>query len=989
MVRRSAYLFLVLLVFTALNYSESQAAERVSLQRDVIPVLTKQACNSGACHGSPSGKGGFRLSLRGFDAEFDQKTLLREAFGRRVNPARPEQSLLLLKPTMDVAHGGGRKLKSSDAAYQVLRDWIAQGCRPDDPAPSPITKLEVEVVGRTQDQALELRHPNWTQRLIVRAQFADGSIRDVTQLTDFLTTDDQVASVAPDGVVSGVDRGEAVVLARYLDQVAVTSLTFLKDVPGFHWSAPSEANFIDASVFAKLKRLQIAPSELCSDEEFLRRVTLDVTGQLPTIQEAKLFLADDSANKRDRVIDELLQRDTYADFWALKLADLLQVKASKLSLAGVPKFYKWLRDSVRLNRPYDQVAYELLTAQGSSYENPPAAFYRTTSDPNAASEVAAQLFLGVRIQCAKCHNHPYERWTQDNYYGLGAFFSRVRSQSSESTDDVLVWLSQAGEVAHPRTGQAAPLLLPVGGLAVIGPDEDRREAFARWLTARENPFFAKVAVNRIWGHVMGRGLVDPVDDFRDSNPASHPELLDMLAAELVRSGFDQQHILRTILKSRVYQLSSRTNEFNASDAKYFSHATARLLTAEQLLDAISQVTGNEEKFVGLPLGMRATQLPSPDAASSFLTLFGRPSRNSACECERGDDPKLPHALQMISGEIISKKLRGQGSKLGRSTDDATLRVQAAGQPPIDHLKLWLRADMAALDARQSVASDGDAVTAWHDQSGAARHVLQTDVGRQPSFRARAISNLPALHFDSEDSLTHAADAVVAENGPRTVLVVAQTGAAENGGTLLTFRRGRPLFTVSHVLYGGTYYVYSDGVNGSGNSNLPAPAFDAIRKPFLTAFTSVAAGQKLRVIVNGKTTDVVQPGAVGPDSGVTGFTIGNREDVGGFGWQGDIAEILVYDKVLSAVELTSAGTYLATKYALETTYPQHAIPRSPELVQQDGQLIEELYLAAFTRRPSASERQAAMDYIAQSEERRQGLEDIYWALMNSKEFLFQH
>ncbi len=986
----------VLLLITSLIWvwsgqraSTMEAAERVSLQRDVIPALTKQACNSGACHGSPSGKGGFRLSLRGFDAELDQRTLLREAPGRRINPAQPEQSLLLLKPTMEVAHGGGRKLKRTDPAYRVLRDWIAQGCQPDEPTPSPISKLTIELVGQASQQSLELRHPQWEQRLVVKAQFADGAIRDVTELTDFLTTDDQVATADPDGVVRGVDRGEAVVLARYLDQVAVTSLTFLRDVPGFRWPEPKQNNSIDGAVFAKLKRLQIAPSELCSDEEFLRRVTLDVTGQLPTLEEAKAFLADSATNKRDRVIDELLQRDTYADFWALKLADLLQVKASKLSSAGVPKFHKWLVDCVRLNRPYDQIALELLTAQGSSYENPPAGFYRTTTDPNAASEVAAQLFLGVRIQCAKCHNHPYERWTQDNYYGLGAFFSRVRTQTSDLTDDVQVWLSPNGEVTHPRTGQAAALLLPSGRIASPAPGEDRREVFARWLITRDNPFFAKVAVNRIWGHVMGRGLVDPVDDFRDSNPASHPELLDALAAEFVQSGFDQKHILRMILKSRVYQLSSRTNEFNASDSKYFSHAHARLLSAEQLLDAISQVTGSEEKFVGLPLGMRATQLPSPDAASSFLTLFGRPSRNTACECERADDPKLSHALQMINGEIITKKLRSPGNRLSQHGDNAALRVQAAGKPPADHLKLWLRADSGVLDARQAAASDGDAVATWQDQSGTSRHVVQLAGARQPRLAMRGIAGTPALRFDGDDFLQHTSDPVVPENGERTVLVVAQTGPSENGGTLVTLRRGRPLFAAAHMLLTGTYYVYSDGVNGSGNASLPAGTFDLIRRPFMTAFASAASGQKLRVIVNGRATDVAQPGAVGTDNGTTGLTIGNREDVPGYGWRGDIAEVLIYDKVLSAEELVSAGTYLATKYALETTYPQRSIPRTTELATQDRQLIEELYLAALTRRPAPTEMTAALTYIEQSDERRQGLEDLYWALMNSKEFLFQH
>ncbi len=963
------------------------AAPPVSLQLDVLPALTKQACNSGACHGSPTGKGGFRLSLRGFDPELDQATLIREAFGRRANRSQPDQSLLLLKPTMQVAHGGGRKLRTTDPAYRVLRDWIAQGCRPD-PADMPtVTKLEISVPPTT-----ELRHPNWQLRLTTRATLSDGSIRDVTELTDFSTTDDQITTIAADGLVTGKDRGESVVLARFLDQIAVVSLTFLRDVPGFRWSEPVKHNVIDSLVFSKLKRLQIGPSSLCSDGEFIRRATLDVTGQLPTSAETLAFLADSSADKRQRRIDELLERDAYSEFWALKLGDLLQVKASKLSSAGVPKFHQWLVAGVRDDKPFDRFAVELLTAQGSSYENPPAAFYRTSADPNACSEIAAQLFLGVRIQCAKCHNHPYERWTQDNYYGLGAFFSRVRSQPSESGDDVVVWLAGSGEVTQPRTGQPIAPLLPVGGFASIGPKSDRRAAFASWLVRPDNPFFAKVAVNRMWGHLLGRGLVEPVDDFRESNPASHPELLDALAAEFVKSGFSQKHMLRTILKSRVYQLSSASDEFNSKDTKYFSHVLARPLSAEQLLDALCSVTDVPEKYVGLPAGTRATQLPSPDVGNDFLKVFGQPARNTACECERADEPKLSQALQLINGELITRKLRTPGSRLSRLSDDTSARVKAAGLPATAGLQVWLRADAAVFDARQSAAADGDAVASWQDQSVAARHVAQADAARQPRFVVRGIAGLPSLRFAGSSWLSNVADSAIAEGGPRTVIVVAQTGTADGGGSLVTFRRstgGRAVFAAQHVLHQGTYYVYSDGANSAGNSSAAAATIEVIRRPFVTTFLAAGAGQKLEVQLNGRKLEINQPGSIGTDNGTLGFSVGNREDYPGFGWQGDVSEVLIYDKVLASPELAAVGSYLATKYALDTSYDQRPVPRSTELAQRDREVVSDLYLTALSRPPTSSEVASALDYIAQSETRQQGVEDLFWAVLNSKEFLFQH
>lgn len=971
--------------------SRAKLPDAVSFRLETLPALTKQACNSGACHGSPSGKGGFRLSLRGFDPELDQTTLLREAFARRVNISDPDSSLLLRKPTLQIAHGGGRRMKTNDPTFRVLRDWIAEGCRTD-PTPAPTcVRLEVFPPGRI------LRHPAENQQLVALAHLSDGTTRDVTELADFTSTDETVATVTPAAGVQAVGRGEAAIVVRYLDQIAISSLTFLRDVDGFRWPDLPERNAVDQLVFRKLKLLQIAPSDVCSDSEFLRRVHLDLIGVLPTATEVQVFLADSSPDKRDRLIDSLLAREEFAEFWALRWADLLQAKGSRMSPSGVHKFHHWLVAAVRDNLPYDRFARELLTARGSTFENPAANFFRTATDPVACSEVTSQLFLGVRIQCAKCHNHPYERWTQDHYYGLGAFFSRVHRKEFSNRgepDELVVLLGSQGEVTQPRTGRTMKPVLPIGGEIDVPAGVDRRDVFVRWLTAPDNPYFARVAVNRIWGHLFGKGIVDPVDDFRDSNPASHAELLDSLANDFIRSGFDQRYILRTILRSTTYQLSSRESAFNKSDHKYFSHALARPLTAEQLLDAICHVTGVPEKFAGLPVGIRATALPTPDVGSDFLVAFGQPARNTACECERTDEPKLSQALRLLNGEIISKKLRSPDSRLSRLMNDIRGRVQAAGQPPPAGLQLWLRADMGAIDRHGAAASDGDAVGGWFDQSSSKRNVEQSDANRRPTFVAAGLSGLPAIRFDGVDDLLHnAAVDLVPSGAARTMLVVGRVPDTGRGGAMFTFRRstagGGTVFSTQHGTVADNYYVYSDGVNGAGNSTLPPATINVIRAPFATVFISRGEGQKLEVWLNGDKQPVSQPGAVGPDRGASGFTIGNREDYPGFGWDGDLSEILVYDRALSPDDLLAVGSYVATKYDLTANYPKRPVAASVESSQNDRAVITELYLTALSRPPRADELQAAVAYVAESGNRRQGLEDLFWAVLNSKEFVFQH
>ncbi len=637
--------------------TNQSAADPVSFHYETLVAVSKHDCNSGACHGSPSGKGGFRLSLRAYDPALDQETLIREFYNRRTNVLEPEKSLLLLKPTMQVAHGGGRRLNVGDPAYEALRLWIGAGLAVDDPAAPACTKITVYPPERI------LMRPAHTQQLIVQAHFTDGSIRDVTQLVSYSSSDEAIAQVDAEGLVVGQQRGESAILVRYLDKTETSYLMFLAEVEGFAWNQPTENNYVDQHVFAKLQQMQILPSEAVSDEEFLRRVYLDVIGALPTAEQSQAFFNDADPHKRAKLIDALLERPEYAEYWGLKWCDLLRVNNKSLSPAGVHKFRRWIVASLRDNVPYDQFVADLLTAQGSTYDNPAANYYRAAADTNDCTETTSQLFLGIRIQCAKCHNHPFERWTQDNYYGIGAFFNRVQRKASADGAEQIVWVARAGEVVQPRTGQQMKPWLPLSGDAEVTADSDRRGALVDWLRTPDNPFFAQAEVNRIWGHLMGRGIVEPVDDFRASNPPSNPALLAALAEDFVASGFDRKHIIRVILNSQTYQLSARTNDFNTEDTKYFSHARTRLLSAEQLLDAICMVTGVEEKYAGLPAGTLATQLPSPDVNHEFLKVFGQPPREMACQCERSTEANLSQALQMINGPLIHAKLQDENNRL--------------------------------------------------------------------------------------------------------------------------------------------------------------------------------------------------------------------------------------------------------------------------------------------------------------------------------------
>ena len=604
----------------------------IDFRTDVIAALSRAGCNQGACHGSPQGKNGFRLSLRGFDPDVDLNTLTRTDLGRRVDRVRPENSLFLLKGTGSVPHQGGTRFKPGDPAYQVLLRWVAEGCRDD--GPTLLEKLEV-----TPDH-VRLASAAPTQQLSVRAHFYSGEVRDVTDLTVFSVNTAGAATVSASGFVEFQRTGEASVLVRYLDQIRSARLQYVRNDPTFVFKGPPPANEIDRHVFAKQKELQLNPAPLATDEVFLRRVYLDTIGVLPSADEAQTFLDSKEPAKRAKLIDKLLERDEYAAFWALKWADVLRGSPTTISERGVHSFHRYLVRTMAEDRPMDQFARELLTALGNTLNKPAANFYRVSRTPEDTAEAFAQLFLGVRVQCAKCHNHPFEGITQTDYYGLSAYFAQVQFKGAKfGLDDEIVYLQPGREVNHPTTRKKQDPIAFGTPAGVLAPDEDRRVKLADWLIRADNRYFAPSIVNRVWFHLLGRGIVEPVDDFRDTNPPSNPELLDALARDFAKNGYRLKPLIRSILNSQTYQLasvesplanasgSSKSSAFGADPDRYFTKAAIRMLSAEQILDAISTATGVGETFKGYPAGTRAVELAEGGVNHPFLQAFSKPVRD--------------------------------------------------------------------------------------------------------------------------------------------------------------------------------------------------------------------------------------------------------------------------------------------------------------------------------------------------------------------------
>ncbi len=634
------------------------AEEPVNFVTEVVPILTKSGCNSGACHGAQHGRGGFRLSLFGFDPQFDYDQIVRSNEGRRVVVSDPERSILLAKPSLVMEHGGGERLKLSGAHYEKVRQWLADGA-PEPTGKEPtVTKLEVSPAARVLE-------PNQQQQLTVTAIWSDGRREDVTTTTLFDSLNDAVAGVTAAGLVTAKAAGETHVMVRFAGHAVVmqVSLPFAKLT---NFPAIPANNFIDDKLIAKWKQLGLVPSPLATDAEFLRRLYLDAIGTLPTPEEARAFVADQSADKRVKAIDTVLNRPEFVDWWSLKWGDLLRIDRTAMQEKGMWSFHNWVRAQLRDGKKVDEFVRDIVTAEGSTFTDGPVNFYKTGRNADDWAETASQVFLGVRVQCAKCHTHPFEKWTQADYYGLAAFFVRVGQKNSQEFGifgrESVLYLLPTGDARHPRKGGVVKPK-PFDG-PEMEDEFDRRKKLADWMTAPDNKLFARNIVNRFWGYLMGRGLVEPLDDMRATNPASNPELLDSLAADFVKSKFDLKHLLRTIFASRAYQLSSAVTDGNKADGSntHFTRFTVKRLTAEQMADALDFATGTREKYIGVPLGTRAIQLPDTQYRSYLMDTFGRPARQITCECERTTKPNIAQALHLLNGDFLNKKI---ADKTGR------------------------------------------------------------------------------------------------------------------------------------------------------------------------------------------------------------------------------------------------------------------------------------------------------------------------------------
>jgi len=732
----------------------------ISFRWNTLAVLTKQGCNSGSCHGKPNGRGSLELSLNAFDPRLDERSLIRGAFVRFTHPVEPAESLLLKKPTLRVPHGGGKRLRKDGESYGILKQWIAEGCRPEQRDGPQCVKVEVtpndgrvvRLGPASENQTADAAQ----QQIRVAAHFSDGSIRDVTRIATFSVSNDSVASVDANGLVTGLDRGQTAVVVRYLDDIVSIYLTVIRDIPGFVWNKPAENGYVDQLVHAKLRQLQYLPSGNCDNATFIRRLSLDVRGLLPSAAETEAFLADKKTDKRRRLIDRFLGSREYARFWGLRLADLLRINRETLSEERAADYSGWVFETVEQNIPYDQFVRELLTATGKTADVQAANFFRTTSETKMVAETVAQLFMGSRLKCAQCHNHPYESWTQDNYYQIASVFHGIdrkrlevpkgpkKRKPNQREIGMLIAMTAGRGMSNPRTGiPQKPWPIDVERK----PNEDRRTAFVKWLTAPTNPFFSRVAVNRIWAHLLGRGLVEPIDDFRSSNPAVNVELLDALAADFQKSGFDRKHIMRVILNSRTYQRSSDTNQFNETDENLLSHARVRLLTAEQMQDAVFRLCDGPLRFGELEQQLAAaeellattlkenqqdanttavvkskqqhdaarrrlndyymTQQPYPQL-TSFLSAFGQPPRKTACACERREEANLDQALQLMNSSLIRDrvgKAAGRFEKLPEEQFIRKLYLAAVSRRPSDAEQTTISAHLKAGPDRRKAVED--------------------------------------------------------------------------------------------------------------------------------------------------------------------------------------------------------------------------------------------------------------------------------------------
>ncbi len=682
----------------------------LSFRLDVMPVFARGGCNMGSCHGAARGKDGFRLSLFGFDPAGDYQRITRELPGRRIDLGDPVGSLLVQKAVGAVAHTGGKRFPlESDLARTLIR-WIEDGAKDD---PEEGAKVPALTALNLYPPESLLEGPKATQQLVAVATFADGTDRDVTDLVWYSSSNAGSAAVAEDGRVTSGRRGEAFLMSRYDTITVGVPTVVIPDGLAFEFPESSGNTWIDDLVDAKLKSLRISPSAVCDDEVFLRRVTLDLTGLLPTADERSAFLADSSPEKRLKTIHRLLERKEFVDLWVMKWAEILQIRSqgNDVSPKGALLYHQWLDRRISANQPIDQMVRDLLVASGGTFDNPPTNYFQLERNTLKLTENIAQAFLGMRIQCAQCHNHPFDRWTMDDYYGFAAFFPQLRRKRAEDPRETIVFDSGGGGVKHPVSGKnVRPKFL--GGEAPQVKTEDRRRALADWVVDPENPFFAKRIVNLVWAHFLGRGIVHEPDDFRVSNPPVNGPLLDELARRFVSSGWDFRGLVRDITSSKTYQRSCDPNPSNQLDTTNFSHAAVRRIRAEVLLDILAQVTETTNKFPGLPEGARAVQVADGRTTTYFLTTFGRATREDVCSCAVSMDPSLSQALHLLNGDVANARIQ-KGNLIGGWIDEGLtdsqiidrLIIRCYGRKPIERERIELVADLQAKADRKQALED--------------------------------------------------------------------------------------------------------------------------------------------------------------------------------------------------------------------------------------------------------------------------------------------
>ncbi|HID21214.1 MAG TPA: DUF1549 domain-containing protein, partial [Planctomycetaceae bacterium] len=663
-------------VVVPVTVQKATVGRPISFRMDVMPIFLKAGCNSGSCHGAARGKDGFRLSLFSSEPIADYYRLTREIPGRRINLAAPEESLLLEKATGRVPHTGGKRFDEQSEPYQTLLRWLRAGA-PDDKGQVP----SVVAVELFPPEAV-LDGEGATQQLTVLARYSDGTTRDVTSLAWFTTSNDNSASVDAAGRVTAHARGEAFVMARFDTHTVGAHFIVLPKGLKFNWPEVPEFNYIDTLVHKKLKKLRIISSDVCTDEQFLRRAYLDIIGLLPTVEEYHRFMNSNDPKKREKLVDELLGRKEFVELWVMKWAELLQIRTTnQISCKPMLRYYEWLQSRIANNVPVDQMVRELLSASGGTFSDPATNYFQMERNTLKVAENVAQVLMGMRIQCAQCHNHPFDRWTMDDYYSFASFFAQIGRKRAEDPRELIVFNRGGGEVRHP-VGNRVMKPKFLGGAVPDVRGKDRRAVLAQWLASPENPYFARNLANIVWAHFFGRGIIDPVDDVRVSNPPVNEELLSELARRFTDYNYDFRKLVRDICTSRTYQLSTQTNQTNGADTTNFSHALLRRIRAEVLFDAISQVTHTKNKFPGLPLGARAVQIANGNTTNYFLTTFGRAKRETVCSCEVKTEPNLSQALHLINGDTVNAKIRQGGLiprrlKEGKSPDEIVTELYIA------------------------------------------------------------------------------------------------------------------------------------------------------------------------------------------------------------------------------------------------------------------------------------------------------------------------